>query len=122
MVLGLFQEFARNRQDADNVLVLTKAFEKISNVASSGLSASERGFPGFEAVHTTLVGKNEQSVFAEASGDELRGIFGLGGDPLESTTATVLCSERLHRCVPDVIVLAQGNDDGTLFNEVFTVH
>ena len=91
-------------------------------MASSGLSAAERSFPCFEAVHTTLVGENEQSVFAEASGDELGGIFGLGGDPLETTTATVLCSERLHRCVTDVIVLAQGNDDGTLFNEVFTVH
>ena len=71
----------------------SRSFQKISNVASSGLSTAQRRLPCFEAVNTTLVGEDEQPVFAKASGDELRRVFGLGGDALESTAATVLCSK-----------------------------
>ena len=75
VILGLLEEFARNREDADDVLVLSKTFKQIANVGTSRLATSERCFPGLQAVGAPLVGEDKEAIFAEASRDELGRVF-----------------------------------------------
>ena len=122
MVVGLFEEFPGNGQDAHDVLVLSQTFEKVPNMTASGLPAAERRFPSLHAVHATLVGEDEQAVFAETRRNELRRVLAFRGHALQPATAAVLRAEGFHWRVPNVIVLAERNDDGSLFDEVFAVH
>ena len=122
MILGLLKEFARNREDADDVLVLSKTFKQIANVGTSRLATSERCFPGLQAVDAPLVGEDKETIFTETSRDELRRVFAFCGDAFQTSTAPVLGSEGLDGRVPDVVVFTQRDDDRSLLDEVFTVH
>ena len=122
VVVRLLQQFTRNGQDAHDVLVLSKAFKQVADVATTRLATAQRGFPRLHAVHATLVGEDEEAIFAEARSNELRRVLGLGCHALQPTSATVLGAEGLNRRVADVIVLAQGDDNGSLLDEVFAVH
>ena len=46
----------------------------------------------------------------------------LGGHALEALSTSVLDAEVVHRHVPNVAVLREGDDDGPLLDEVFAVH
>ena len=52
----------------------------------------------------------------------MRRVLALRGHALESTAATVLCAERLNRRMANVVVFAEGDHNGSLFDEVLTVH
>ena len=69
-----------------------------------------------------MVGKDEQAVLAETRRDKLRSVFTLGSDAFQATTASVLRSEGLNRRVPDIVILTEGDNDRSLFNEVLSVH
>ena len=74
-------------------------------MAPAGLPAGKWGFPGLQTVNAALIGKDQQSVFAETGDDQLRRVFVLGGDTFEALPPTVLHTEHFNRHVADVIVL-----------------
>ena len=91
-------------------------------MAATGLTAPQRCFPRLHAVHATLVGEDEQAVFAETRRDQLWSVLCLGGDALQPTSTAILGTEGFNRRVTNVVVFAQRDHDGSLFDEILTVH
>ena len=121
-LLNFCDSLPRYRKDTHDVLIFSEIPKKVPNMTASGLPAAERRFPSLHAVHATLVGEDEQAVFAETRRNELRRVLAFRGDALQPAAAAVLRAEGFHWRVPNVIVLAERNDDGSLFDEVFAVH